>query len=253
MPRIVTALAVQLGAAALLFALVRVSGMPVTAFQFALACGLLAALATAALRFEAWWIVIQFLLPLLLWTFLWFDIPSWIFLVLLLSLSVVFWSSVGPRVPLYLSNSETWQAVEALLPVPDPARTLRFADLGSGLGGVLFHLASRRPDLELLGVELAPLPALLSRIRALLAGRHRVRIRWGSFWSLSLEPYDVVFAYLSPVPMADLWDKAQREMRPGTLFVSCAFEVPGRRPDRIIELSSPRQPRLLVWQIPASK
>jgi transposase len=70
---------------------------------------------------------------------------------------------------------------------------------------------------------------------------------------LSLEPYDVVFAYLSPVPMADLWDKVQREMRPGTLFVSCAFEVPGRRPDRIIELSSPRQPRLLVWQIPASK
>ena len=66
MPRIVTALAVQLGAAALLFAAVRVSGMPVSSFEFALACGLLVALATAGLRFEAWWIGIQFLLPLLL-------------------------------------------------------------------------------------------------------------------------------------------------------------------------------------------
>ncbi len=251
MPRIVTALAVQLGTAALLFAAVRLSGMPITAFQFALACALLAALATAGLRFEAWWIGIQLLLPLLLWTFLWFDIPSWIFLVLLLSLSLVFWSTIGIRVPLYLSNSKTWQAVEALLPAPDPARTLRFADLGSGLGGLLFYLASRRPDVELLGIELAPLPAWLSRVRALFADQRRIRIRWGSFWSLSLEPYDVVFAYLSPVPMADLWDKAQREMRPGALFVSCAFEVPGQRPDRTIELSSPRQPRLLVWQIAA--
>ncbi len=253
MPRIVTAIAMQLAAAALLFAAVRVSGIPITAFQFALACGLLAALATAGLRFEAWWIGIQFLLPLLLWTFLWFDIPSWIFLVLLLSLGLIFSSTIGTRVPLYLSNRQTWQAVEALLPAPDPTQTLRFADLGSGLGGLLFYLTSRRPDVELLGIELAPLPAWLSQLRALFAGRHRLQIRWGSFWSLNLEPYDVVFVFLSPVPMAKLWDKAQREMRPGTLFVSCAFEVPGQRPDRTIELSSPRQPRLLVWQIAPRK
>ena len=252
-PRIVTALAVQLGAAALLFAAVRLSGMPIIAFQFALACALLAALATAGLRFEAWWIGIQVLLPLLLWTFLWFDIPSWIFLVLLLALSLVFWSTIGTRVPLYLSNRQTWQAVEALLPAPDPTQTLRFADLGSGLGGLLFYLASRRPDVELLGIELAPLPAWLSQLRAAAVERGKLRILWGSFWSLNLEPYDVVFAFLSPVPMADLWAKAQREMRSGTLFVSCAFEVPGQRPDQTLELSSPRQPRLLVWQIAAEK
>jgi hypothetical protein len=53
---------------------------------------------------------------------------------------------------------------------------------------------------------------------------------------------------LSPVPMADLWRKVQAEMQPGSLFVSCAFEVPGRTPDRVIDLAAARQAKLLLWR-----
>jgi len=71
----------------------------------------------------------------------------------------------------------------------------------------------------------------------------------GSFWKLDLGEYDMVFAFLSPVPMQDLWTKASAEMRPGTLFVSSSFEIPGQTPDRIVQVNDSRKTRLLVWRM----
>jgi hypothetical protein len=48
-----------------------------------------------------------------------------------------------------------------------PDRPLRIIDIGSGLGGLVLDLARRRPDCEVSGIELAPLPWLASRLRAL--------------------------------------------------------------------------------------
>jgi hypothetical protein len=99
----------------------------------------------------------------------------------------------------------------------------------------------------LIGVEIAPLPALFSKLR--LMGYAHCSVRWGSFWKLDLAEYDMVFAFLSPVPMQDLWTKASAEMRPGTLFVSSSFEIPGQTPDRIVQLNDSRKTRLLVWRM----
>jgi hypothetical protein len=52
---------------------------------------------------------------------------------------------------------------------------------------------------------------------------------------------DVVYAFLSPAPMKQLWAKAQAEMTPGSLFVSNSFPVPGAS-----------RPRLSTWTAPAT-
>jgi len=67
------------------------------------------------------------------------------------------------------------------------------------------------------------------------------------FWEENLSAYDVVYAFLSPVPMSELWQKAKREMRAGSVFVSNTFRVDGEAPDSVIPLGGGRR-SLYVWR-----
>jgi hypothetical protein len=51
--------------------------------------------------------------------------------------------------------------------------------------------------------------------------------------------------------MLEVWEKARREMKPGSLLVSNSFGIPGVEPDRVIEVKDWRRTRLLVFRIPA--
>ena len=101
-----------------------------------------------------------------------------------------------------------------------------------------------RPDCECYGVELAWLPYLVSRWRAAASGCHVER---RDLMAVDLSGYDVVYAFLSPAPMPALWAKARREMRPGSRFVSLAFDVPGVPADQVIRVGSRDRHALHVW------
>ena len=250
LPPIVPALLLQAAAAACtLIALLalRAAGIGVPLWLAALLCGALAAGLTRLAGLERWWQIIQLLLTPAAVLMLRSQLPAWIYLALFVVLLLVYWSTFRTRVPLYLSGPRVWQAVAELLPAAQAGRTLRVIDLGSGLGGLLLALAAQRADAEFVGVELAPLPALVSRLRIALRRQRNCRVQWGSYWPVDLAHYDVVFAFLSPVPMSALWEKARREMRGGTLFISSSFEVPGQTATRVIEVDDARGTRLHVW------
>ena len=61
--------------------------------------------------------------------------------------------------------------------------------------------------------------------------------------------YDVVFAYLSPVPMSDLWLKAKQEMRPGSLFISNTFAVNDQPPQECITVDDLHHSTLYLWRM----
>ena len=247
-PPIFVALLLQFAAGLAVAGIVRALPLSIEPWLAAFACGVLAATLSSFSGLERWWLPIQLLFAPALWLMLTFNVPPAVYGGLFVVLLLVFWSTFRTRVPLYLSNEATWRATEELLPPPSAAHPLRIIDLGSGLGGLLAHLATRRVQDHLVGIELAPLPALFSKLRLM---RHpHCTVRWGSFWKLNLAEYDMVFAFLSPVPMRDLWTKASAEMRPGTLFVSSSFEVPGQTPDRVVQVNDSRQTRLLVWRMP---
>jgi hypothetical protein len=107
------------------------------------------------------------------------------------------------------------------------------------------RLARLRPDVRLLGVEAAPLNWLVARLR--LGGRARIQL--GSLWDAKLAECDVVYAYLSPAPMARLWEKTRAEMKPGSLLISNTFSVPGVQPVENIELHDLSHARLLIWRL----
>jgi SAM-dependent methyltransferase len=216
-------------------------GFPLSLVAVLLLHSLLAAILAWRMALPWWWVPIEFLFVPAVAAALFLPIaPAW-FLVGFALLAVVYWSSYRSRVPLYLSGPRVWRALEALLPAEPGAIVL---DLGSGLGGPLRYLVRRRPELQYEGIEAAPLPFALSWLRA--RGSAQLRFRFGSFWERDLSDCRFVFAYLSPAAMPRLWEKVQREMRPGSVFVSIEFEVPGVAPHEAVEAGA-RQ-RLYVWR-----
>jgi len=248
LPPSVTALLLQLAGGALSLLLLRITGINPVPFAFALLCGTLSAGLSHLAGQARWWLAIQLLFAPALVMTLSFDIPPWLFLAAFLIMLTVYWSTFSTQVPLYLSSNKVWHALEDLL----PPESTRFIDLGSGLGGVLTHLARVRPDGHYSGVEYAPLPFLWSWLRT--RPYPNCHVHWGSIWderlpACHLAQYDVVFAYLSPVPMEKLWHKAREQMRPGTLLISSTFSIPGHAPQQTVQVDDLHQSTLQVWRM----
>lgn len=208
--------------------------------------GALAAAIGSRLGLAPWWLPIHLLFaPAMVWMLSFGISPQWFFASFLL-LYLVYWSVFRSQVPLYLSSRKAREAVADLLPVKS---NFAFLDVGAGLGGMLGYLSLKRPAGQFYGMEIAPLPFALAWLRR-MACRGGYQIRWGDFWTFSLAAYDVVYAYLSPVPMVKLWAKACAEMAPGTRFISNTFPVTGVEPEEIVELDDFHRSRLYVYIIP---
>lgn len=222
------------------------AGLPLASLGASLVQGAWAALLSWRAGLARWWLAIQLLFPpALLLAHEAADglaLPPSMFLGVFLFLLVLYWSSFRTQVPYYPSGRRVWEEVARQLP---RERALRIVDIGSGLGGLVLDLARRRPDCEVSGIELAPLPWLASHLRARLGGS-RVHFMRGDYERLDFGQYDVVFAYLSPAAMGELWRKAQAEMRPGGMLLSYEFGIAEREPDRRIVTADSRK-ILHVW------
>lgn len=207
----------------------------------ALLQGGFAALIAFRLRAPRWWIAIHLVfMPLVVLVQRLEIAPGW-FLAAFVLLLAIFWRTDDSRVPLYLTNRATAQAILALL----PATPCRVLDLGCGDGGLLKRLARARPDCMFTGIEHAPLTWLIAWLRT--AGLPNVTILRRDFWRVPLGGHAVVYAFLSPAPMPRLWVKAMREMSPGALLISNSFPVPERMPDEVVEVADRRKTRLFLY------
>ncbi len=217
--------------------------VPVPVLLLALLHGLCALLVATALRLPRWWWLISFLFAPLAVLALSLGWPPWAWLLGFVLLLLVFWRTDTSRVPLYMSNSSTTHRLVMLLPVA-PCRLI---DLGCGDGRVLRKLAHARPDCQFVGLEYAPLTWVWAWIWSLhLPNLH---IGYGSFWVHSLADYDVVYAFLSPVPMSRLWAKACAEAKSGALLVSNSFAVPGIEPTQQVHVEDRRETCLYVYSL----
>jgi len=209
-----------------------------------LAQGVVSAVCGQALGLPQWWFLLNLAFaPAAHWTQTLAIDPDW-FLMVFLVLVLLFWSTYRTQVPLYLSSREACDRVAELLPRAAGARVL---DLGCGLGGVVARLGRLRPDCSVDGIELAPLPALLTWLR--LRGRPNCGAAMGDFWRQDLSGYDVVYAFLSPAAMPDLWRKARVEMKPGSLLVSNSFPIRGVEPHAVVPLSGRGSRALFLWRM----
>ncbi len=247
-PPLHRALAAQLGGV-FLAAVLRLLLLPVApellAPALAVAClqGSCAALISHWLGAPKWWLPIHLVfVPAALLVSRLGIAPGW-FLAGFVLLLLIYWRTDRSQVPLYLSNATTATALAQLLP-PHPCYVL---DLGCGDAGLLRQLARARPDCAFLGIEHAPLPFLWGKLAS--SGLANLEVRYGDFWRQPLTAFDVVYAFLSPVPMARLMAQAREQMRPGTLLVSNSFAVPDTPATQLVEVEDARQTRLHCYRL----
>ena len=231
MPPALKALLAQLAGWAVVFVAARSGVLPAGIWPL-VAVQAVAATGTAiALKSAPWWRWIHLgFTPLVAGAVLLQIAPGW-YLAAFVAFALFYWSSFRTQVPLFLSNRHTAETVADLLPRGHPTMLL---DLGSGTGSLLRPLARLRPDCRCEGMESAPAPYALSLW--LSRRQPNISLARGDFWQISWSDYDLVYAFLSPVPMPRLWEKVQKEMPPGSLFISNSFPVPGVTPDRVIEV-----------------
>jgi hypothetical protein len=193
-----------------------------------------------------WQVLIYwFFLPVLLLAVVTLNLSAYWYLSGFMVLVLIFGGIHRTRVPLFLSSRKAVNTLAELLP---KNRDFKLIDLGSGCGGLICRLAQMLPRGMYYGVEAAMLPCWISKLRGMLSGQH-CQFRWESIWQQDLSEYDVVYAYLSPVPMQRLWEKAHQEMQSGSLFISNTFTVPDIVPDQCIQLDDFSGAVLYIWRI----
>lgn len=205
--------------------------------------GVLAAFLSCRLGLPCWWRWIQFGLPVGLYLGVTYQINPFWALVIFLLLWLIFFNAIKERVPLYLTNATTRQALKKLI---KRRKEVHFLDLGCGLGGNVVFMAQqvnvRRAD----GVETAPIPYLISKMFTALRGGETFAM---DLWKTQLSYYDVVYAFLSTEPMPELWQKVLAEMPDDGVFVSNSFAVPDVEPSEVWTLNDRRRTTLYLYRI----
>ena len=214
-------------------------------FEVSLLHGTIAATISYQQKMPKWWTFIHFSFsPALIATLALSISPIWFlaaFLILILTQGKTFQT----QVPLFLSSNEAAEGLASLLP---QEKKFSLIDVGCGCGGLLSQLSKVQSKGHFFGIEAAPIPYLLSKLRVMMRTPN-CNVQRGDFWKHDLAPYDVVYAYLSPVPMKSLWHKACKEMRPGSLFISNSFIIPGIEPEQTMELNDLTGSTLYLWRI----
>lgn len=194
-----------------------------------------------------WWRWIHFFFPIALWLMSIAQVPNSVYLIGFVLTLAVYWTTFKTRVPFYPSRPSVWHALYVLMQQHSPKKSLRMIDIGSGLGDLSMYIAERRPNDTVEGIEIAPLPWLISKVRAVMQGSSAT-FTMGNYEALNFATYEIVFAYLSPAAMPNVWQKAKQEMNKGSLLISLEFEIPDALPNQIIHTGQ-STPKLYVWRM----
>jgi 2-polyprenyl-3-methyl-5-hydroxy-6-metoxy-1,4-benzoquinol methylase len=192
-----------------------------------------------------WWRWIHVGFPLAIWLSMQIEIRSEVYLACFITTASLFWTTFRSQVPFFPSRPGAWQAIEPLISTTQASRVI---DIGSGLGDMSMYIAKQRPYCQSEGIEIAPLPFFISKLRA-FSKSSTAQFKLGNYNDLNFGNYDIVFAYLSPVAMLPLWQKAQHEMKSGSLLISLEFEINDASPTFILTPQD-QSPTLYVWRMP---
>ncbi len=118
------------------------------------------------------------------------------------------------------------QTVERIISLSQIRPGMKVADIGSGDGRIVKAFAEQ--DAIAMGFEINPILVWFSRWKIRQAGLDKkAQIIFGDFWKADFSQFDVVVLFGIDYIMARLGKKLLREMKPGSIVISNAFEFPG--------------------------
>lgn len=213
-------------------------------FSLVLLQAILSSLLASMAGMAKWWRWIHFCFPIAMLSVSYLNIPNEFFLIGFIVTLSLYWTTYRTQVPFYPSRPIIWQQVAELIASDKPIRVI---DIGSGLGDMSMYISKVRPNSLIEGIEIAPLPWLISVARSKFR-RSMAIFKMGDYRELDFANYDVIFAYLSPAAMPALWQKAKAEMQLGSLLLSYEFEIAGVLPTQVLTNNSNNK-KLYVWKM----
>lgn len=114
-------------------------------------------------------------------------------------------------------------------------------DLGCGDGRILFAAVKANPYISCIGIEIAPFPFLLAKIKNVFNVLKNVRILYGNFFKINISSASHVFLYLFPEALDELLPKFEKELKSGSRVVSYDFKFSKREPSKILEIKTTKQ------------
>ncbi len=207
--------------------------------------GFIALILSILINLPKWWLWLQLFFPVIIYLALQQEINPLYFLAIFILLWLIFSNSFGNRVPLYLTNNSTRQALLILMEETNH-KEIKFIDLGSGFGGNVVFISKQNNVINSVGVETAPIPYAISKLNSFINGG---QIYAQNLWKTSLKDYNFIYAFLSTESMPELWQKIILEADENTIFVSNSFAVPEVTPTQIWELADSRKTHLYIYNV----
>lgn len=159
-------------------------------------------------------------------------------------LSIVIWSSRNGIGPMPSSPKAKKMLLRSL---PEEVEGTIY-ELGCGWGTLLFPIARRYPQNQVVGFENSPVPFGFCCLRKMLFPLSNLTIRPRNFFSASLKEASLVVCYLYPGAMRLLKSKFEKELAPGTWIITNTFAMPGWRPLYTYEIQDLYHSKIYVYR-----
>lgn len=167
------------------------------------------------------------------------SVPPWAWALAALPLLVAYPLRAWRDAPFYPTAADALQGLDAHVTLAPGAHVL---DAGCGMGHGLQALRAVWPEAALHGVEWSRPLAWIARARCPWA-----QVSRGDMWAGDWSQLDLLYLFQRPESMPRAAEKARREMRAGSWFVSLEFEVPGWQPQA--QLQAPGKRKVWVYRI----
>ncbi|MEG3640042.1 class I SAM-dependent methyltransferase [Magnetococcus sp. PR-3] len=121
-------------------------------------------------------------------------------------------------------------------------------ELGSGWGGLTQQLGEAYPNHTIIGLELSPLPWLISRLRSLLVGARHVQYLRCDFRVHPIDRAGLIVCYLNPEVMQKIEPWLWQGVAKGSWIVCIGFALPGHQAIKQVHVPDIHASQIFLYQ-----
>lgn len=109
-----------------------------------------------------------------------------------------------------------------------------FYDLGCGDARIIRKVSELRPEMNVVGIEIAIIPYLLSKF---FTRKHKnIKIRRENIFNTNISDANYIFMYLYPKTVNNLIRHIKNQCSPGTILMSCDFKIESCQPIKVVNI-----------------